>query len=228
MTITAARLRRFERYYTPLVSDTLDRLGLPGGKKDKNGNAGFVMNHVIQHIAGGVQPKICGIAFPCRVVPTKKYVEIDKLLAMVDSIPANAIVVVAADADIGAALWGGLMSAGAMRRGARAAVVNGGVRDIEQIEALRFPVFGEYTCVTDIRRRGYMAEFNIKVNCGGVNIKPGDVIFADANGVVVIPQEHFDLVETELHAANREERSTMQGLAKGETAKKLFAKYKRF
>ena len=216
--ISAARLRRFASYYTPLVSDTLDRLGIRG----------CVMDHAIQHIAGGANPKVCGIAFPCRVVPTKKYVEIDTLLEMVDAIPANSVVVVAADTDIGAALWGGLMGTGAQQRGARGAIVNGGVRDMEQIESLGFPVFGAYRCITDIRRRGSMKAYNVPVSCGGVKITPGDIIFGDVNGVVAIPQQHFDRVESELRAARREERATMQGLANGEGARRMFGKYKRF
>ena len=147
---------------------------------------------------------------------------------MIDSIPSHTVVIVAADDDIGAALWGGLMSTGAKKHGARAAIVNGGVRDIDQIAALKFPVYGTYHCVTDIRRRGYMKAYNTPVQCGGVHVKPGDIVFADSNGVVVIPQKHFAKVESELASAMQEEKSTMQGLIKGDSAKKMFAKYKRF
>ena len=171
---------------------------------------------------------VCGTAYPCRVVPTRAYVEIDLLLEMVDSIPEGAVVVVSADEDIDAALWGGLMSARALARGAVGAVVNGGVRDIAQIDTLGFPVFGAYRSVKDIRRRGYMAKYNVPVYTGGVTIVPGDIVFGDANGVVVIPRERFDRVYHELERAYGEESMTQQSLAAGKAAREAFAEYGRF
>src|SRR5579883_860499 len=213
--ITTEQLQQFRQYYTPLVSDSMDRLGITG----------YIMDRAIQPMEHSADIKVCGFAFPCRVVPTREYVEIDKILEMVDAITPHSVVLVAADADIDAALWGGLMSTRAQARGAVAAVVNGGVRDIEQIAHLQFPVFGAYHCVKDIRRRGFMAAYNTTIKCGGVEVKPNDIIFADANGVVVIPQEHFERVESELRAAVGEERATMDGLRKGNSAQKLFERY---
>lgn len=216
--MAAERLEQFRRYYTPLVSDSMDRLGIAGG----------VMDRAIQTMGSDANIKVCGFAFPCRVVPTKEYVEIDKILEMVDAIPPHSIVVVAADTDIDAALWGGMMSTRAQARGAVGAIVNGGVRDMEQIARLQFPVFGTYRCVKDIRRRGYMAAYNTTVTCGGVTVQPNDIIFADANGIVVMPQEHFPQIENELRTAVGEEDATMKGLRDGGSAQKLFEQYKRF
>src|SRR2546421_9339439 len=129
MTRIDEMLQGMLRFYTPLVSDTMDRLGIRSG----------AMNHSIQLILPDPHLKVCGIAFPCRVTPTDKYVEIHTLLEMVDNIPDKAFVIISADAEIDAALWGGLMSTRAKARGAVAAAVNGGVRDIEQIADLGFP-----------------------------------------------------------------------------------------
>ena len=216
--ITAAHLASLCTLYTPLVSDTLDRLGIPAA----------VMRHDVQSMIADPAVKACGPAFPCRVVPTHEYVEIDTLLAMVDAIPQGAMVIVAADDDINAALWGGLMSTRAAARGAVGAVVNGGVRDLEQIAELAFPVFGTYRCVTDIRRRGFMHSYNVPVTCAGVAVWPGDIVFGDANGVVVIPRDRFDDVFAELARAAEEERATMRGLQKGAGAAQIFAKFGRF
>src|SRR5581483_5250883 len=95
------------------------------------------------------------------------------------------------------------------------ALVNGGVRDIEQIREAEFTVFGTYRCVKDIRRRGFMHSYGVTVQCGGVTIAPGDIVFGDANGVVVIPQEKFDEVYAELKLADSEERATMEELQSG-------------
>ncbi len=215
---TAAELASFDQFFTPLVSDVMDRLGIPS----------HVLPREIQAIPFDPSLKVTGFAFPCRVRPTNEYVEIDKLLEMVDSIPKNAFVVVAADDDIDAALWGGLMSARAKARGAVAAVVNGGIRDFEQIGMLDFPVFGAYRCIKDIRRRGYMAEFNTNVQIGGVAINSNDVIFGDANGVIVIPGKHFAAVYAELAKSIEGERKTASGLSEGRDARELFSKFETF
>jgi 4-hydroxy-4-methyl-2-oxoglutarate aldolase len=212
------KLDSFSRFFTPLVSDAMDRLGLECR----------VLPHTVQSIPFDPHLKVAGVAFPCRVVPTKEYVEIAKLLEMVDHIPEDAFVMVAAEADTDAALWGGLMSTRAQARGARAAVVNGGIRDFEQIADLGFPVFGKYRCIKDIRRRGYMAEYNVAVKFDGQTVHPGDIIFGDANGVLVIPHGYFDQVFAELMKSIEGEDATAKGLQSGRSARELFAEFETF
>jgi 4-hydroxy-4-methyl-2-oxoglutarate aldolase len=218
MIATREQLDLFQNFFTPLVSDVMDRLGIQG----------HVLPHEIQSIPFDESLKVAGLAFPCRVIPTNEYIEIHKLLEMVDHIPEESIVLVAADSDTDAALWGGLMSTRAKARGARGAVVNGGIRDFEQISLLGFPVFGTYRCVKDIRRRGYMADYGIEVNIAGSPIKPNDVIFGDANGVVVIPQQHFEQVYTELLKSIEGENRTASGLNEGKSARELFTEFETF
>jgi regulator of RNase E activity RraA len=206
------------RFYSPLISDTMERLGMPS----------TALDHAIQPIFSDPYLKVCGPAFPCRVEPTDEYVEIHTLLEMVDAIPENSFVVIAAASPIDAALWGGMMSARARTRGAVGAAVNGGVRDLEQIANLAFPVFGEYRCIKDIRTRGYMAEYNTTVECGGVTIRPGDVIFGDANGVIAIGRDDFARLFEELDRAFTEEAATQRGLVDGGGARNLFDTYGRF
>lgn len=213
-----SRIDFLETLYTPLVSDTMDALGITG----------YVLPREIQSIFPDPHLKVAGYAYPCRVIPTEEYVEIHTLLAMVDSIPADSVVVVGADADIDAALWGGLMSTKAQKRGARAAVVNGGVRDIEQVKNLNFPVFGTYRCIKDIRRRGYMAEFATTISIGGITIGLADIVFADANGVIVIPAMRADEVLGSLMDRSMRERKTEEGLAKGLSAQELFKDFGTF
>jgi regulator of RNase E activity RraA len=207
-----------ETLYTPLVSDAMDKLGIHGRVLERSIQSMFFDPHL----------KVAGFGYPCRVVPTKEYVEIDTLLEMVDSIPNDSIVLVAGDDDIDAALWGGMMSTRSKARGARGAIVNGGVRDIEQIANIGFPIFGTYRCIKDIRTRGYMAEYNTKITIGGVEVSPGDMIFADINGVISIPENEISRVIETLHQALDHENKTMTGLQKGESAKELYSVYKAF
>ena len=90
------------------------------------------------------------------------------------------------------------------------------------------PVFATGRCVKDIRRRGYMHSYNVAVSVGDVSIAPGDVVFGDTNGIVVIPREHFASVYEELDKAYHEEQLTQQGLQGGGSAAELFAEHKRF
>jgi 4-hydroxy-4-methyl-2-oxoglutarate aldolase len=212
------RIEFLQTLFTPLVSDVMDRLGI----------SGYVLHHSIQSIFPDPSLKVAGYAYPCRVIPTDEYIEIDTLLAMVDSIPKDSIVVVSSDNDIDAALWGGLMSTRAKARGAHGAIVNGGVRDIEQISRLGFPVFGTYRCVKDIRRRGYMAEYGVSITIGGIPVKPSDLIFGDANGVVIIPSEHQEKIFIELHKSLDGEKRTESGLLSGKSARELFGEFKTF
>ena len=181
-----------------------------------------------QSIFSNPDLKVCGVAFPCRVVPTEEYVEIDTILEMVDAIPPHSVVLVAADEDIDAALWGGLMSARAKARGAHGAVVNGGVRDIAQIAERDFPVFGSYRCIKDIRHRGFMHSYNVPIEIGDVTINPGDIIFGDANGIISIPRKEFPTLYDELRKALGEESATQRGLIEGGSAQDLFGEHGRF
>lgn len=207
-----------ETLFTPLVSDVMDSLGITGQ----------VLPHTIQSIFPDPHLKVAGYAFGCRVVPTEEYVEIHKLLEMVDAIEKDSFVLVASDSPIDAALWGGLMSTRAKVRGARGAAVTGGVRDIEQIEDLGFPVYGEYRCVKDIRRRGYMAEYNTTVTIGDTTVSPKDIILADANGIVVIPSSKKQEVLDALAVRKKGEEGTTAGLLSGKSAKELFGEFETF
>lgn len=207
-----------ETLFTPLVSDVMDSLGITGQ----------VLPHSIRSIFPDSHLKVAGYVFGCRVVPTNEYVEIHKLLEMVDAIEKDSFVLVASDSPIDAALWGGLMSTRAKVRGARAAAVTGGVRDIEQIEGLGFPVFGEYRCVKDIRRRGYMAEYNTTITIGETVINPKDIVFADANGIVVIPYSKKEEIFQTLVVRVKGEEGTSAGLLSGKSAQELFGEFETF
>jgi regulator of RNase E activity RraA len=73
-----------------------------------------------------------------------------------------------------------------------------------------------------------MAEYNTKVTIGGVEVSPGDIIFADINGVVAIPEKEVGRVVELLHQSLDHENKTMSGLRKGESAKELYSVYKAF
>jgi len=87
------------------------------------------------------------------------------------------------------ALWGELMSTRARYLGAAGAVLNGFVRDAAGIEALGFPAFSRGLYAQDQGPRGKVIDFRMAIEIEGVRIAPGDFIFGDREGVLVIPAE---------------------------------------
>lgn len=86
------------------------------------------------------------------------------------------------------ALWGELMSARATQLGAAGAIVNGFSRDTKGILALNFPTFSHGGYAQDQGYRGKVVDFRIPIEMGGVRVTPGDILFGDIDGVVVIPK----------------------------------------
>jgi regulator of RNase E activity RraA len=86
-------------------------------------------------------------------------------------------------------IWGELLSTAAGNRGCAGVVVDGAVRDITKMQAMQFPVFAAGRCVYDSCNRQRIIEIDGQVDVGGVKIRGGDFIIADADGVVIVPRE---------------------------------------
>ena len=123
------------------------------------------------------------------------------------------------------ALWGELMSVRARKRGARGAVLNGYVRDTKAILAMEYPTFGFGSYGQDSAPRYKVHDFRIPIEISGVLIRPGDILFGDIDGVVVIPSE----VETETFSLAldkvRGERSVRRELEEGSSAVAAFKRH---
>lgn len=87
------------------------------------------------------------------------------------------------------ALWGELMSACAKNRGAAGAVVDGYSRDTRGILAQGFPCFSHGRYARDQRPRGKVMDYRCTIHLGGVEVRPGDLVFGDLEGVCVVPRE---------------------------------------
>ncbi len=103
----------------------------------------------------------------------------------------------------GKAVWGELASQSCKLKGIAAVVIDGVVRDIEDIREMGFPVFAREVGPVAGEPKGY-GEINVPVTCGNVSVKPGDFIVGDMDGVVVIPKE--DSVEVANRALDIFER----------------------
>jgi len=146
-------------------------------------------------------------------------------IAAVDSILPGEVVVASTAGSVRNAPWGELMSTAARARGARGAVIDGLIRDVKKIEELGFPVFARGIKPIDSQGRGIVLDYNVPVECAGVMVAPGDVIFADYDGVVAIPAAAVaDAVRLATEKVSRE-NSSRKELMDGAYLRDVYNKY---
>lgn len=152
------------------------------------------------------------------VVPTRRIVGraltvltrgIDNLMihkALEISKPGD-IIVVDTYGDTNASGWGGLMTHTAVKIGLEGVVIDGSVRDLDDIRRLKFPVYARAVTARGCFKDG-PGEINCNISCGGVSISPGDLILADEDGVVCVPFDDIEyvLAQTERLVYNEEKR----------------------
>lgn len=129
----------------------------------------------------GPMPRLAGPAFTVRCPPG------DNLMlhaAIYRAEPASVVVVESGDVEY--ALAGGNVCAVAQQRGIAGFVVDGVIRDVGEVRAAGFPVFGRGVVPIPGVKKAVLP-LNERVRCGGVAVDPGDVVVADEDGVVVVP-----------------------------------------
>ena len=107
----------------------------------------------------------------------------------VDSLKPNDVMVVCTNRSTRTCFWGELLSTAARARGARGIVIDGYTRDVAQITVMQFPTFATGISMVDSKGRSMVIDHGCPVNCGGVLVNRGDIVFGDIDGVVVIPKE---------------------------------------
>lgn len=201
--------------YTAVISDSLDELGYrqQAMREDLRPlcpNTCF---------AGWARTIACVDVFH---VPDDPY---GKEIEAVDSILAGEVVVVSTAESKRNAPWGELLSTAACARGARGAVIDGLVRDVRKIEALGFPVFARGIKPTDSRGRGLVIDYNMPVDCGGVLVSPRDLVFADYDGVIVIPAQVLpETIQLATEKVTHENHSRAE-LKRGASLRVVYEKY---
>lgn len=128
-------------------------------------------------------------------------------LAAVDSCRSDDVMVCAASGSMHSALWGELLSTAAKNSGCIGAVIDGAVRDVAKIRDMDFPLFARGTSVYDSQNRQRVIDRDVPVEIAGVVFGPGDLVFADLDGVVVVPQaverEAVERAWKKVHAENQ-------------------------
>ena len=144
--------------------------------------------------------------------------------AMIDAAAAGDVIVV----DMGGAAcstWGGMASLAAKVKGVAGLLVDGGVRDLEEMIEFEFPVFARHLVPTTGRRRLKVAAIGEAVTLDGVRVAPGDLIVADGTGVVCLPRERALDITTRAEALQHDDERAMAeirgGLGFSEAMKKF-------
>ena len=144
-------------------------------------------------------------------------------IALVDDLQPQEVVVLACNGPTERiAPWGELLTTAAQVRGAAGCVTDGLVRDVRQIRAMGFPVFHGGIGPLDTKGRARMVDRDVRVECGGVSIDPGDLVFGDVDGVVVIPRSHEHAVMDLALEKVRGEDNTRNALLQGESLANVF------
>ena len=149
----------------------------------------------------------------------------DQEIAAVDSLKPGEVLVGSTQRSTRTCLWGELLSTAAMTRQANGAVIDGYTRDVRRIEQMQFPVFSTGMYPVDSAGRGMVVDYNCSIDCGGVKVEPGDIVFGDYDGIVVIPQNAMREVIERAIAKVEGENTTREELQKGGTLREVYDKY---
>lgn len=120
------------------------------------------------------------------------------------------------------ALWGGLMSTRAIKLNAAGAVVNGFSRDTNEILRLGFPTFSAGTYAQDQGVRGKVIDYHVPIEWDGIRICPGDIIYGDRDGVLVVPSEIVDEAFKKAIEKSRGEKLVQKALENGMSTVEAF------
>jgi regulator of RNase E activity RraA len=175
-TITLEMMRA--ELYSAVLSDALDALDYP----NQSPRLSLPPLTGIDRIVGRCKTTLW---VDMAHVDPKPY---DLELRAVDGCKADDVLIAAAGGSMRSGIWGELLSTAARNSGCVGAVVDGAVRDVAKMREMGFPVFARGTCVYDSLNRQRVVDVDVVVEIDGVRFVPGDLVIADADGVVVCPQ----------------------------------------
>jgi 4-hydroxy-4-methyl-2-oxoglutarate aldolase len=121
--------------------------------------------------------------------------------------------------------WGELMTTIALRNGAVGCVCDSQIRDAVQIIDMAFPVYYTGIRPLDSKGRARVVAYDVPVRCGDVLVYPQDLLFADYDGIVVIPQDLVAKVLLLAHEKVGKENKARQDLRNGKTLREVFDTY---
>jgi regulator of RNase E activity RraA len=146
-------------------------------------------------------------------------------LACVDALRPGDVLVATTNGDTSSALWGELLSTASRAHGAMGAVIDGLTRDASKILAMDFPVFASGFSPLDSKGRLDGIAFGEPIRIGACVVKPGDWVFGDIDGVVIVPADLAGQAFPKALEKVSGENRVRAELAKGRSAREVFAEY---
>ena len=129
-----------------------------------------------------------------------------KPVEAIDVARKNEVIVINNDGATHVAPWGELATLSCVKKGISGVVIDGAVRDVDDIRVMKFPLFAKAIVPNAGEPKGF-GEINAEIQCGGQYIRPGDWIIGDESGVVVIPAERaYEIARRALEVRKNEER----------------------
>jgi len=202
-----------ERLYkldTCAVSDAMDALGIKGA------------------VAGlkplSVRKKIAGPAVTVKLGPKTEQVSSRHLgtAAIEAASPGDVIVVEHGRSD--AAGWGGNLAIAAMQRGISGVIVDGACRDVDEMRELGFPVYAREAVPFTARGRIEERAFNEPIKVADVEVRPGDLVIADGNGIAFIPRSRAEEVIAAAERIVRKETLMAEAIRSGQPVSAVMGK----
>jgi regulator of RNase E activity RraA len=174
-----------------------------------------------------VAGRFAGPALTVRLYPGDL---VDCLDALKVAGPGDVIVVDAAG-ETETSIWGGLMAGLCQQKGVAGAVVDGAIRDVDEIRDLGFPIFSRAVTPRSTHSpyssRLEPIEVNVAITCGGALVDPGDIVLADEVGIVAVPKDEAEDVLERAEAQAEQEESTRRLIAEGKDVDELLAEFGR-
>jgi len=146
-------------------------------------------------------------------------------IRIIDDLNPGEVVVFGCDGSERIAPWGELLTTAARQRRAVGAVTDGFVRDVRAIRNLEFPVFHGGIAPLDSKGRGKVVAIDVPIECAGVRIESGDLVFGDVDGVVVVPRRIEDAVLARALDKVSSENVTRDELLRGAKLKDVYDRY---
>jgi regulator of RNase E activity RraA len=189
-----------------LVCDALDALGV----RDQSPPVAFPVTTVPGVLVGRCKTTLWNE----RTAPDPRPYE-NELLA-VDTCQPDQVIVAAAGGSMRSGIWGELLSTAARNSGCVGVIVDGAVRDLARMKDMQFPLFARATCPYDSKDRQEVTAIDVAVKIAGVVFHPNDLVFADVDGVVVVPanveEEAIRRAWNKAHDENRTRAAIQQGM----------------
>jgi regulator of RNase E activity RraA len=196
---------RLQPIATSNLSDALDKVGIP-------------LCAVVGIVPQWGNTKVVGRAVTIKMtaagaVPAKAHLGVDAIA----SSEIGDVIVIDNRGDLYNNCWGEILAMGAKKKGVSGVVVDGAARDVDTCQEFDFPVHARGTVPTTARGRIVQEAWNVPVRLGNAPVRPGDVIVADVNGVVVIPIERLEEVVVAAEGIMAKEQEMIEALQSGES-----------